>query len=421
MSEPRRGSAQIRTMHPTHPTHPTPEPAGTTAAQRPAGLWLALLAGPIALSANSPTLVLDKIAAGLGTSVATATWIATTFGWGVVVGTPLAAGLLRRYGMRPALLASAALILVGSCLELVGPALPELLVGRAAQAIGSAGAFTIAMNLAGTTRRTGLIMTGVGVFGAVGPLTGALVADHWSWHGAVALSALSLPAVPAIARALRDDRPERQAVPADLPGLVLVLATVSALVFIPRFPVLATIGLGILLAVLALHVRSTPDGFLPLELLRTPAFVLAGVLALALSTSYFTLLYVFPRMLGDDAGWTIDRIGVAQMLALLLGSIAAWVLAFVAARLVPRTIFVILVCAGVLAPALAGFTAWLPLVLTVPAIAVFGAVAGQATLTVSAAGAVARHHRATAISLVNLCYLLGGAFGPAVAAVIAYR
>lgn len=415
MSEPAGGSTRTRSRR------PGPEPADVVEPQRPAALWLALLAGPIALSANSPTLVLGTIAGGLGTSVATATWIATTFGWGVAVGTPLAAALLRRYGMRRALSASAALILVGSCLELVGPQLPELLVGRAAQAIGSAGAFTIAMNLAGTTRRTGLIMASVGVFGAVGPLTGALIADHWSWHGALSLSALSLPAVPAIVRALREDRRPQPAVQRDLPGLALVLAAVSALVFIPRFPVPAAIGFVILLAMLALRMRAAPEGFVPVRLLRVPGFVLAGGLALALSTSYFTLLYVFPKMLAKDVGWTVNRIGVAQLLALLLGSVAAWALAFVAARLAPRTIIVVLICAGAVAPLVAVSTAWLPLLLTVPAIAVFGAVAGQATLTISAAGAADTNHRATAISLVNLCYLLGGAFGPAVAAVIAFR
>jgi MFS transporter, DHA2 family, metal-tetracycline-proton antiporter len=43
------------------------------------------------------------------------------------------------------------------------------------------------------------------------------------------------------------------------------------------------------------------------------------------------------------------------------------------------------------------------------------AATGQAVLTVRATDAVPSRYRATTVGLINLCYLLGVAFGPALA------
>jgi predicted MFS family arabinose efflux permease len=58
-------------------------------------LYLALLAAPLALSANSTTTVIPDLAHDFGVSTADATWTATAFGWATVLGAPLAAGLIR--------------------------------------------------------------------------------------------------------------------------------------------------------------------------------------------------------------------------------------------------------------------------------------------------------------------------------------
>ncbi|OQD57871.1 hypothetical protein BM536_000185 [Streptomyces phaeoluteigriseus] len=54
----------------------------------------------------------------------------------------------------------------------------------------------------------------------------------------------------------------------------------------------------------------------------------------------------------------------------------------------------------------------------VATLAVLATSAGQATLAVYAAQTAPAAQRPTAIGLFNLCYQLGGAFGPAIAALI---
>ncbi|YCK40123.1 hypothetical protein ACNF49_40470 [Actinomadura sp. ATCC 39365] len=70
-----------------------------------------------------------------------------------MLGAPRTAALLRTRGSRVATLANAALVLLGTLLVALAPALPMLLAGRAAQAAGGGGLVTLAVTLAGTTSR----------------------------------------------------------------------------------------------------------------------------------------------------------------------------------------------------------------------------------------------------------------------------
>ncbi|MBP1160787.1 putative MFS family arabinose efflux permease [Rhodococcus sp. PvR099] len=141
--------------------------------QQISALWLALLASPIAASANSPVLILPAMADSFGVRTATVTWLVTVFAWAMAIGTPLMATLLRRRGTRLTLAVGSTLIVAGTLLVAVAPWLPLAMAGRAAQAVGGAGLATVAMTLAGTARRMGAITAGFGILGAVGPLVGS--------------------------------------------------------------------------------------------------------------------------------------------------------------------------------------------------------------------------------------------------------
>lgn len=195
----------------------------------------------------------------------------------------------------------------------------------------------------------------------------------------------------------------------------------SALVLVPQYPLPAPIAAVVALAILVVRLRARPDGFVPVAVLRSPTFVLAAVVTLALSTSYFTLLFAVPRLLARETGWSTGHIGLVQMAALLVGSAATWGFATVSGRLRRSTTLTVLIVLGVLAPLTAVVGPWAPLLLGVTAIAVFTATSGQATLAVLAAGSAPVAQRPTAIGLFNLCYLLGGAFGPALAALLVIR
>ncbi|MEV6204444.1 MFS transporter [Streptomyces sp. NPDC051771] len=395
-------------------TRPRPLTAPPSEPRPIAALWLALLATPLAAGANSPVLILDDIAGSFGVPTATATWLVTVFAWAIAVGTPLMAGLLRRRGLRAVLRLSATLVVAGTVV-VAAPWLPLAMTGRAAQAVGGAGLVTAAMSLAGTVRRMGVITAGFGVLGAVGPLLGSVLADAASWRLSLAVGAVALLALPAVARGADLD-PPREGTPFDGRGAALLVLLATSLVLVPRFPlpaVTAALAVGVLLA---LHIRARPSGFVPLSLLRTRTFLLSTLLACAFATSYFTLLFAVPQLLRDRTDWSASAIGVGQLGALLAGSVLSMALAVVAHRLGRTRVLAVLLTAGALAPLLALLTPWPALLLPVATLAVFTTSAGQATLAVLAVQSAPTPQRPTALGLFNLGYQLGGAFGPAIAA-----
>ncbi|MFF4604378.1 MFS transporter [Streptomyces sp. NPDC001339] len=381
-------------------------------------LLLGLLATPAALSANSVTMALPEIGEDLGVSVGSATWIATVFGLLMAVCTPLMAALLKRRGVRAVVLGCAVLVAVGTLLVVVAGAMPLLIAGRGAQAIGGSGLVTTAINLAGTPRRMGVVTAGSGILGALGPLAGSLLTAQVSWHAALSLSALALAAVPGVLRAapaLPEEDPRR---PFDVVGAVVLMLLVSALVFIPRFPLPALVCAAVIAAVLAVRVRIRPDGFVPVAVLRAPVFLSASVVVCALSTSYFSLLYIVPRILEGGEGWDAGLVGTGTLVALMAGSAASWLLAAFSTRMSRRALLVVLLALGALAPVMAAVAPWAALMLVASGVSVFVSSSGQATLSVYAAHSVPDTQRPTAIGLFTLCYQLGGAFGPALAALL---
>ncbi|UQI46768.1 MFS transporter [Streptomyces sp. HU2014] len=394
-------------------------PRTVKAAGRVPVLWLALLAAPIAMGANAPVLILPGMADSLGVPTSTATWLVTVFAWAMTVGSPLCAGLIRQRGLRPALLVSAAAVAAGTAVVTTAPWLPLALTGRAVQAVGGAGLVAVAMNLAGSTRRMGVITAGFGVLGASGPLLGSLLADAVSWRLALTLSAVSLLATPVVWRYTRRTPPATTTFDATGAGLVVALA--SALVLVPTAPLTAALTALAVAVPLVLHTRRHPDGFVPAVLLRSPAFIGSALLACAFSTSYFSLLFSLPRLIAQRTPWSTDAIGTGQLVALLVGSALSWLLSAASGRLGHRTVLTVLITLGALAPLTAALATWGPLLLLTATVAVLVSTGGNAVLSVRAAKDAPDHQRPTAIGLFVLCYQLGGALGPALAALLVLK
>ncbi|MGW0395132.1 MFS transporter [Streptomyces sp. NPDC003042] len=396
----------------------TPKAPGAGARRPVPVFWLALLATPIAAGANAPVLILPDMATSLGVGAGTAGWLLTAFGWAMAVGTPLFAGLLRHRGLTAVLRPATLLVLAGTLLVAVSPWLPLTLLGRCAQAAGGAGLVAAAISLAGSARRMGVISAGFGMLGAAGPLLGRALADSLSWRLALAVSALSLLALPAVIRHAGTGTP-----PApgrfDARGAALLTALATALVLLPTAPLSALGGALAAAALLALHVRRRPAGFVPAALLRRPAFVVSALLALALSASYFTLLFTVPRLLADRAGWDAASAGTGQLVALLAGSALSWLLAAASTRMSRTVVRTVLVSIGALAALTGAYATSGPLLLAATAAGVFTASAANAILSTHAvASASDQTQRPSAIGLFTLCYQLGGAFGPAVATLL---
>ncbi|MDA5281151.1 MFS transporter [Streptomyces sp. Isolate_45] len=400
----------------------TPASTGTGPAGRPVpALLLALMAAPLAAGANAPVLIVPDIAGSLGVPVGAAAQLLTAFGWAVAVATPLLAGLLRHRGTAALLRLSAALVLAGALIVAVSPWLPLTLLGRCAQAAGGAGFVAVAIGLAGTARRMGVVSAGFGVLGAAGPLLGKALAETASWRLALALPVVAMLAVPAVGRRAAATRAASSPAPGrfDARGAVLLTALVTALVLLATAP-LAALGAALVAAALLVpHVRRRPEGFVPVALLRKPVFVGSALLALTVSTSYFTVLLTVPRLLADRAGWDPAAVGTGQLLALLAGSALSWPLAAVSSRMSRAAVRTVLASTGAASALTAVLADSGPLLLAATAAGVFTATAANAVLSTHAvAAAPDAGRRPAAIGLFTLAYQLGGAFGPAAAGLL---
>ncbi|SDM36203.1 MFS transporter [Allokutzneria albata] len=377
--------------------------------------WLGLLAGPMSFGMAAPTLLLPAAASELGVSVAAATWIVTMFGWGITIGTPLAAAVLASGGQRRATLTGAALTVLGSLVLLTAPSLPGLAAASAVQALGSAALMVVAMDLAATPAQMGMITSGLAAVGATGPVVGSLVGSAVSWQAAFALPVLSLLAVPIV---LRQARARGAGTAFDIAGAAVLTAFVSALVLIPHQPVWGAVAVVLTGAVLAWRLRAKPDGMVPADVVRGPRFLAAAAMATAFAVINFGMIYAAPGLITDRAGWTPAEIGTALLWPLLLGGALSWLVVAASARVPVAVMTALLLGGGVLAPVLvwSADSPWLTL------LGIFTgsltAASGQGVLGLRAADAVPQRHRGTALGLFNSCYLLGFALGPALAALV---
>ncbi|MFE1952170.1 MFS transporter [Streptomyces sp. NPDC059524] len=392
---------------PAHPSRSVP------------ALWLALIAAPLSMGIAGPSLVLDAVARDLDTSVAAVTWAVTAFGWGASVGTPLAAGLLRYRGTRAALTVSALLVAAGASLVMSAPVLPALIVGSASQALGAAGLTTVALQLARSPRRMGLVTASLAVTGSTAPLVGSLAGDLLSWRAALTLPLIGLLGVPAVRRRVTEGPATEHAAQMqeadrfDLTGALLLTALATALVMIPHRPAVAAVSAVIALVALALRLRSRPRGFVPADVVRRPAFLLAALPAFVLAVVNFGLVYAVSGRLADDTGWSSGAIGAAMVWPMLLGGALSWFVVAASARTGHRPIVLALLALGATAPVVTWLGSGAALLLGAQALSSVAASSGQGVFSVRAADAVPERERPAAIGLFTLCYLLGAAFGPA--------
>lgn len=400
-----------------------PVPAAAPVRGRPvAPAWLALLAGPLSFGITAPTLVLGDIAAALGTSTGVATTVVTVFGWGIAVGSPLAGRTLARLGGRRTLATASVLVVAGALLVLASAALPHLalvLLGCALQALGAVGLTVTAIATAEGPVAMGTVTAALASFGALAPLVGTGVAATLGWRAALVLPLFAVLAVPAAARGARAPV---AAEPRDPLGVALLVLTVSALAVLTALPapgaaVAAVLALGAG-ALLVRHARRHPGGVVPASVPRTGRFVMVCAVAFGLAVVNFAIVYASPALLGAVTGWGPDQLGVALLGPYLAGGLLSLLLVPATARLRHRAVVLVLV-ACVLAAALLVASGDSAAVLF--AAMLLGSVAastGQGALGLRAGAAVPAADREPALSLFTLCYLLGAAFGPAIAVAV---
>ncbi|MFG1723181.1 MFS transporter [Micromonospora chalcea] len=380
--------------------------------------WLALLAGPLSFGIAAPALLLDDMARATGSGEQAAAAGVTAFGWGIALGTPLLAALLARRGVRAVLTVASALVAAGTLILVPIPSVPAMVAGAAVQGLGSAGLTVTAMKLADSARQMGVVAASLAVVGATGPLTGALVADISSWQAALALPLLAVLAVPAARRGTT--APDAAPAPFDFLGMTLLAMLVTAAVLVPHRPLVAGPAAAVLLPLLVFWTKVRPDGFLPAAVARNGRFLAACALALALGVGNFALLYAAPDLLRQHAGWAGTLSGTVLLAPYLIGGICSGFLVAASVRVSRRVASAALLVTGATALLLAAVTTAVPLLLAAMTLGSLAAATGQGVLALHAAGVVSASHRAEALGLFNLAYLLSVAIGPAISVTLAH-
>ncbi|WP_370584931.1 MFS transporter [Micromonospora sp. ANENR4] len=380
--------------------------------------WLALLAGPLSFGIAAPALLLDDLARATGSGEQAATAGVTAFGWGIALGTPLLAALLARRGVQAVLTVASALVAAGTLILVLIPSVPAMVAGAAVQGLGSAGLTVTAMKLADSARQMGVVAASLAVVGATGPLTGALIADVSSWQAALALPLLAVLAVPAARRGTTS--PDAVPAPFDVFGMTILAVLVTAAVLIPHRPLVAGSATVVLLPLLVFRTKVRPDGFVPAAVARNGRFLAACALAFALGVGNFALLYAAPDLLRQHAGWAGTRSGIVLLAPYLIGGVCSGFLVAASVRVSRRVAAATLLVTGAAALLLAAITTAVPLLLAAMTLGSLAAATGQGVLALHAAGVVSASHRAEALGLFNLAYLLSVAIGPVVAVTLSH-
>jgi MFS family permease len=230
----------------------TPQPDGLArppAPQRHAG-WAALvtgtqavrslaLAGGVALHAVNvyiATTILPSVVAEIG-GLDYYAWNTTLFVVASILGSALAAGLLRRAGPRGAYAAAAAIFALGTLACALAPAMAAMLAGRAVQGLGGGLLFALSYAMirlvfaeALWPRAMALVSGMWGVATLVGPAVGGVFAELDAWRVAFWSLLPVTAAFAALAWAVLPRGGARDGAQPGLPLLQLVLLTSAVLI-----------------------------------------------------------------------------------------------------------------------------------------------------------------------------------------------
>ncbi|CAN3985127.1 MFS transporter [Kitasatospora purpeofusca] len=388
---PALGPAPTSSRHPAASPTPAARHRGATTApglRAPGTTAAALLIAAAASGISGPSLALPTAAHALRVPTASAAWLMTAYGLGLLVGTPLLSGTAGRRGPAALVRAGAALVALGAAIVLASPsALLPLAAGRAVEAAGAAGLTVAAFRIAGrdrTGRSTGLVAIGNAVGGTLGLFVGAGATQLLGWRAALVMPLLALAVLPAVLR------------PAGRAGRAAqALQTGEA----------GEAG----------SPRPRLRDALPLGLLRRPGFRRPALLMLALATVNFALVYGAPRRVTALTGWGPLPTGAAVASAALAGALLSWQLVRLAPALGTGRVRVLLAAGSTAAAAAAAFASWPPVVLLGSALSALVTAGGQGVLTGSAVGGLAPERQGGAIGLFNLAFPAGVAAGPALA------
>ncbi|MFF5323615.1 MFS transporter [Janibacter hoylei] len=170
----------------------------------------------------------------LHTDAGSASWAVTATLLAAAVTMPVTGRLADMLGKKKVLVASAALLVVGSVVAALGTSLTPFLVGRVLQGMAMGYipvAISMVREIAPPEKRAGAVAAvsaTMGVGGAIGLPLAAWIAQEFSWHGlfwfSAGLAALVLAATVVVVPAVHDAHPSHL----DVPGIIGLAVGLSA-------------------------------------------------------------------------------------------------------------------------------------------------------------------------------------------------
>jgi MFS family permease len=315
---------------------------------------------------------------------------------------------------------------VGGAVILASPGVATIVAGRFLLATGSGAmsATAVTLSTAGDPQRRIAVLAWYGlvvpVFAGAATLVGGTVTATLSWRWALVLPVLSV--VGALLSLPLASRP-RPAAQIDAAGAALLTTMTAAGLVLLQSPALGlgTGAVGALAALtlaaagaLALWVRRRPDGFVPRDLLASGGYVRAALTGFGVFGGLFASVYAAPALLVGGRGWTVLAVGAALLPGAALGAVVARLTGRLGPRVQHRVLAAVAATSAV-ALAAAGLTGTPALVLAGTSLAFVAFGVAQVVLNGQAAGAVPPAERGSAMGLLALTFLVGGAVGSATA------
>lgn len=318
---------------------------GTCAAgDKPWVLVVAILASSIAyIDESVVTIALPAIETELATSVVVIQWIvnAYTLCLSAFLLTGGAAGDL--FGRRRVFIVGVAIFAAASLWSGLSPNITELILARAIQGSGAALLIPCSLAIIGANfdeaERGKAIGTWAGfsaIAGAIGPLLGGVIVDHFSWRLIFLINpALAVPTIWLALRHVPESRDVEVKGGLDWCGSILAFLSLGSLVFgLISAPVLgwsnatvvAALLIGaVLLAAFIWQERRSRNPMLPLGLFASRTFTAVNALTLFLYAAIGGAFFFLPFALIQVRGFSAALAGATFLpFTLIMGVLSRW-------------------------------------------------------------------------------------------------
>ena len=380
------------------------------------------------IGSSAVAVALPEVAADLGLDKPGTAWVLAVFSLSFSVATAVFGRVADLRGLRLPLAVGTALLALGSIGAAAAWNFPSLIVARLVQGTGAGAVPVLALGILAArfqgparSRALGALTAVVSIVSGSGPLIGGGIAELLGWRFVLAIPTLAVLIVVPVAGMA----PATAVVAGriDWRGAALVTAVTTGVVLLLQSPATqagpVVVGLAVALTMaggagLVGHVRSKPEGFLPLRVVGNRDVMLTCVAGLTLLAAYLGMMLAVPLIFADDQGWRPLQIGLAMLPAALTGAVVSRLVGGAAER-VGRYRIALGLCVGSAAGlVLAGVGHHQPVLLVLGlagAVAGFGG--GQTALIDAIPDLVAEDVRGVAIGVFNLIFFTGGAVGAA--------